>query len=276
MQRTRWFLLVTTLAALVLAGRASQADVVNEIKARGKLLVGVDVGGGSLTKDDQGRIVGYDADINALVAKELGVQLEMIDTAWEGVIPALYAKKFDMILSAMTVSRARAERVNFSVPYADSSVVLVTRADDDRIKSPRDMSGKILASQVATPVLKFLQGQDAKLKAEGLPGFKETRDYKDWPEIFLEILNKRIDGALIPIPVLVGYMAKRPGAFRVATRFEQKRYNAAAFRKADEDLLNIVNEMLKRVKRDGTLEKLQVKWFGGPMGPIPDEWVPQE
>jgi polar amino acid transport system substrate-binding protein len=71
-------------------------------------------------------------------------------------------------------------------------------------------------------------------------------------------------------------MGKRPGAFKVATRFEQKRYNAAAFRKEDTDLLHIANQALKKAKRDGTLEKLQIRWFGGSMGPIPDDWVPQE
>lgn len=67
-----------------------------------------------------------------------------IDTAWNGVIPALYEKKFDCVMSGMTITKVRAEKVLFSMPYADATNVLFLRADETRFKSADDMSGKVV------------------------------------------------------------------------------------------------------------------------------------
>ena len=70
---------------------------------------------------DNGAVVGFDIDITHKFAERLGVKAEFLDTAWSGVIPSLYTKKFDMIWSAMTITEPRKEAVSFSKPYANAS-----------------------------------------------------------------------------------------------------------------------------------------------------------
>lgn len=274
-KRTSIFALV--LAMVVAIGGAAFAGTVDDIKARGKLLVGVEGKGfgGFIKTEGDGKIVGHDPDLSDLVAKRLGVKLELVDTAWAGIIPALYGKRFDMILGGMTITKARLERVNFSIPYADGSHILMTR-EGEAIRAVGDLSGKILASQLGSASLNFLKSLDEQLKAQGKPGFRETKEYENFPEATLDLGNGRIQGLLIPKPVALEFIGQRAGRFKVALEFPQKRYFGAAIRKEDADLLAVVNDTIKAAKADGTLTKLQVKWFGAPMGEMPEAFSPDE
>ena len=70
----------------------------------------------------EGKVIGYEPDIIDLMVTKLGVKSEFIDTAWNGIIPALYARKFDCIISGMTITKERTEKILFSMPYADAWV----------------------------------------------------------------------------------------------------------------------------------------------------------
>src|SRR5471032_3297093 len=84
------------LAGLAFAVAPVHADTLADIKSRGTLVVGVEAGGTGaiLSADPSGKIVGQDADLNALVAKGLGVKLQMVETPWPGIIPALLSSRF--------------------------------------------------------------------------------------------------------------------------------------------------------------------------------------
>jgi polar amino acid transport system substrate-binding protein len=260
------------LLAFAMASVA-RADALDDIKARGKLLVGVEAGGTGaiLSQDPSGKDIGLDVDINAAIAEQMGVKLEMVDVAWAGILPALLAKRFDMILSGMTATKERAEKVNFSTPYGDSSYVVVVR-NEDAIRGPEDLSGKVIGVQVSSPAVPFLQARDKELAGENRPQIKEIKVYDDVPTLFVDLAAKRIDGLLMPYPIAVGFMAKQPGAFRVGVEFNDRSYFAAAIRKEDPALLAEVNRILMKMKSDGSLAKLQAKWLGGATGNLPDSW----
>jgi polar amino acid transport system substrate-binding protein len=263
------------LFALIALASATvaRADALDDIKARGKLLVGVEAGGTGaiLSQDPSGKDVGLDADINAAIAEQMGVKLEMVDVAWAGILPALLAKRFDMILSGMTATKERAEKVNFSTPYGDSSYVVVVRNDAD-IHGPDDLSGKVIGVQVSSPAVPFLNARDEELAAANRPKIKEIKVYDDIPTLFVDLAAKRIDGVLMPYPIVLGFMAKRPGEFRVGVEFKDRSYFSAAIRKGDTALLAEVNRILMKMKSDGSLAKLQAKWLGGATPNLPDSW----
>ena len=263
--------------AILSTATPARAGVVDEIKARGVLLVGVEGKGygGFMQVNKDGTLAGYDPSLSELVAKKLGVKLQLVDTAWAGIVPALYAKRFDMILGGMTITKARLERVNFSIPSADGSHVLMTNANSN-IRTVKDLSGKILASQLGSASLNFLKALDTQIKSTGQPGFAQTKEYENFPEATLELDNARIDGLLIPKPVALEFIGNRPGRFKIAMEFPDKRYFGAAIRKEDTDLLAVVNEVIKTAKADGTLTRMQTKWFGAPMGDLPEQFTPTE
>ncbi|MBS0643311.1 MAG: amino acid ABC transporter substrate-binding protein [Proteobacteria bacterium] len=267
-------LATTILAAFLAFGTATaQADALDDIKARGKLLVGVEAGGTGaiMAQEPNGKLVGQDADLNALVAQKLGVQLEMVPTAWPGIIPALLSGRFDMIMSGMTATKERAQRVAFSTPYGDASLVAAALADNDKVSSVDDLSGKTIGVLLGTNTQNFAKAYSEKLAASGKPGLT-IRTYDDIPSMLVEMGNKNIDALMLPRPIIAGYVAKANGKYKIITGLGDKSYFAVAIRKDDVKLLEAVNKILMEAKADGTLSAEQTKWLGAPTGPLPDSW----
>lgn len=264
-------LLIGLVVALGMA--SAGADTLDDIKQRGSLMVGVEAGGTGaiLSSEPGGKIVGQDADLNALIAKKLGVKLEMIETPWPGIIPALLSKRFDMIMSGMTATKARSERVNFSTPYGDASLVAATLAANGAVKAPDDLAGKTIGVLLGTNTVDFAKGFATRLAAKNLTA-PTVKTYDDFPSLFVELSNRNIDAVMLPRPIMGGYMTQKPGAFKIIDGLGDKSYFGVAMRKEDTALLAAVNKILMDAKADGTLAAVQKKWLGAPTGPLPDAW----
>jgi len=260
--------LLTGAAGLAGLGavRPARADTLDEVKKKGTLVVGMEVAYVPYESFQDGKIVGYDPDILALCAPKLGVKLEMIDTAWAGIIPSLYAKKFDMICSAMTITKERAEKVLFSMPYADASNVILLRADESRIKDGTDLSGKVVGVQLGSAAAGIVQAFGEKLKAMGKPGYADIKQYEHYPEAYQDLLNKRTDAVINSKSTLLVVMRDAPGKFKIIPGISDiTAYFGMSFRKEDTALRDFFNTQLAEMKKDGTLDKLQQKWFGSTM-----------
>lgn len=260
-------------AAGVLAlssARPARADAMADAKKRGSLIIGMEVAYVPYEFFKDGQIIGYDPDIIALMAPKLGVKPQMIDTAWNGIIPALYAGKFDCIISAMTITKERAEKVLFSMPYADASNVIFLRADETSVKTADDLSGKVIGVQLGSAAAVIVKTFEDKLKAKGLPGYKEVKQYQHYPEAYQDLLNKRTDAVINSKSTLMVVMRDAPGKFKMIGGVSDiTAYFGMAFRKEDGALRDFVNTQLAEMKTDGTLDKLQMKWFGATM-PTPN------
>jgi ABC-type amino acid transport substrate-binding protein len=195
----------------------------------------------------------------------------MVETPWPGIIPALLSTRFDMIMSGMTATKARAERVNFSTPYGDASLVAATLSKNDKIKSPDDLPGKTIGVLIGTNTFEFAKTTSAKLVAAGKPAYV-IKTYDDIPAMLVEMTNGNIDALMLPAPIIGGYAAKRPGVFKIITGLGDNSYFAVAIRKDDTSLLAAVNTILKQAKSDGTLAAVQTKWLGAPSVALPDSW----
>ncbi len=254
------------VATLATSRRARADDILATIKARGTLIVGVEAAYVPFCFFKDGKIVGYDPDITALGAARLGVTPREVDTAWNGIIPALYEKKFDCIISGMTITKARSEKVLFSMPYADASNVMFLRADDTRFRDGDNMSGKIVGVQLGGAAANVVKNFELKLKAKGLPGYKEVKEYEHYPEAYQDLLNKRLDVVVNTISTLIVVMHDAPGKFKILPGVSDiKAYFGMAFRKEDVALQQVFNTLLATMKQDGRLTELQKKWFGTAM-----------
>jgi len=246
--------------------RPARADTLADVKKRGTLIVGMEVAYVPYEFFKDGKIVGYDPDIIAEMMPVLGAKAQLIDTAWNGIIPALYAGKFDCIVSAMTITKERAEKVLFSMPYADASNVIFLRADDTVIKTADDLSGKIIGVQLGSAAAVISKTFEDKLKAKGLPGYKEVKQYEHYPEAYQDLLNKRVDAVVNSKSTLMVVMNDAPGKFKMLAGVSDiTAYFGMAFRKEDTALQAFCNGQLADMKKDGRLAKLQQKWFGGTM-----------
>ena len=246
--------------------RAARADAMADAKKRGTLMIGTEAAYVPYEFFKDGKIVGYDPDIMALVGAKLGVKVQFIDTAWSGIIPALYAGKFDCIVSAMTMTKERAEKVLFSMPYADASNVILLRADETRIKTAEDLSGKVVGVQLGSAAAGIIKTFAAKLAKEGKPGYADVKQYEHYPEAYQDLLNKRLDAVVNSKSTMMVVMRDAPGKFKMIGGVSDiTAYFGMAFRKEDVALHDFVNKQLAELKKDGTLSKLQQKWFGGTM-----------
>lgn len=244
----------------------AMADAMADAKKRGTLLIGTEAAYVPYEFFKDGKIVGYDPDIMALIGPKMGVKVKFIDTAWAGIIPSLYADKFDCIVSAMTITKERAEKVLFSMPYADASNVILLRANETKIKTAQDLSGKIIGVQLGSAAANIIKTFAAKLKAEGKPGYAGVKQYDHYPEAYQDLLNKRVDAVVNSKSTLLVVMRDAPGKFKILPGISDiTAYFGMAFRKQDVALRDFVNTQLAEMKQDGTLSKLQMKWFGATM-----------
>jgi len=253
----------------------ARADALAEAKKRGTLMIGTEAAYVPYEFVKDGKIIGYDPDIIEIMVKNLGVEADIIDTAWAGIIPSLYANKFDCIISAMTMTKERAEKVLFSMPYAEATNVILLRADEERIKTADDLSGKIIGVQLGSAAAGIIKVfEQKKLKDAGKPGFAEVKQYEHYPEAYQDLINKRVDAVVNSKSTMMVVMKDAPGKFKMISGITDiPAYFGMAFRKEDGALRDFVNTQLAQLKTDGTLAKLQEKWFGTTMetpNSIPD------
>jgi polar amino acid transport system substrate-binding protein len=246
--------------------RRAMADAMADARKRGTLMIGTEAAYVPYEFFKDGQIIGYDPDIMAIIGPKLGVKVQFIDTAWAGIIPALYAGKFDCIVSAMTITAPRAEKVLFSMPYADASNAILLRADEAGIKTADDLSGKIIGVQLGSAAAGIIKTFEAKLKAAGKPGYASVKEYEHYPEAYQDLINKRVDAVVNSRSTMMVVMRDAPGKFKIIGGISDiTAYFGMAFRKEDGALRDFINTQLAQMKTDGTLAKLQDKWFGGTM-----------
>jgi polar amino acid transport system substrate-binding protein len=246
--------------------RQARADTLDDVKKRGTLIIGTEAAYVPYEFFKDGKIIGYDPDIIDHLVGKLGVKAEIVDTAWNGIIPALYAKKFDVIISAMTITKERADKVLFSMPYADASNVILLRANENRIKTADDLSDKIIGVQIGSAAAGIIKVFEAKLKAEGKPSYADVKQYEHYPEAYQDLINRRVDAVVNSKSTMMVVMHDAPGQFKMLAGVSDiTAYFGMAFRKEDASFQEFVNVQLAEMKSSGELAKLQQKWFGGTM-----------
>lgn len=281
MRRVIAFLVVTTVlaAACSSAAPAGSAEKVSlngsplpdyaapskgllaAIKERGVIFNGVNAANPPFESvDANGEVVGFDIDVMNKFGEYLGVHVSTVDTAWPGVIPSLYSKKFDLIWSAMSITDARKQAVTFSSPYAADQAIWITRADNTSVKDYADLNGKILCTQVGSA---YESGAKEIIAQKGLK--IEVKSFDDFPTAYLALENKQCDAATSSTLNNLSLNKEKPGVFRDAITLPTANYVGVATRKADADLSAEVQKFLDKIKADGTLAELQKKYFGAPM-----------
>lgn len=232
-------------------------DTLSDITKRGVLKVGLEAGYMPFEmKDKQGNIIGFDVDIAKLIAKKMGVKLEMVNTEWDGIIPSLLTNKFDMIIAGMTVTPERNLRVNFSKPYlVVGQTILVRKGLAGKIKSYHDLNDKKyqVVSKIGTT------GEQAIKKL--IPKAK-YRAYQTSQEAVLEVVNGRVDAFVYDLPFNATFVATK-GKGKVIFLDQPFTYEplAVAVRRGDPDILNWMNNFFNQIENDGTMAKLKSRWF---------------
>jgi len=235
----------------------AKKSTLEQITKRGELRVGFEAGYLPFEMaDKKGRFIGFDIDMAKEMAKAMGVKFVPVNTAWDGIIPALITKKFDIIISGMTVTQERNLKVNFADPYIIvGQTILLNPKHKGKVKSYKDLNNPkyTLTSKLGTT------GEQAIKRM--IPRAK-YKSFEVESEAALEVLNGKADATVYDLPFCATFMAQQ-GKGKLVFLDEPFTFEplAWAVRKGDPDFMNWLNNFLRQVKNDGRYEKIYNRWI---------------
>lgn len=241
-----------------------EQSTLNKVMERGVLRVGMEAGYMPFEiKNKQGKIIGFDVDIAKLMAKEMGVKLELVNTAWDGIIPALLTKKFDIIMSGMTITPQRNLQINFADPaVVVGQTILIRKELADEVDSYRDLNDPKYT--IATKL-----GVTADFATKKYMPKAELKLFETEPEAAMEVVGGKADAFVYDLPYCAIFYAQHKK--QLAFLDEPFTYEplAWAVRKGDPDFINWLNNFLAQIKGDGRYDMIYQKWFES------DAWLEQ-
>ena len=267
MRRKQVGAIAAALTALILAGlpghgtealaQSATSSVIDEIKTRGLLRVGISLFTPRAMRARDGKLVGFDADVAGKVAEDLGVKLQLVETAWDSIIPALYFGRFDVIISGMTITADRNLTVNFTTPYATDDLGLVASrklAGDFKTVEDFNKPGvKLCVRRGAAPTVAVIRKQFPKAT---------MLEFDDDGQALAEVLSGKAHGVLSGEPRPTFWRLDNPDAlFQPFDRPLLVNARAIALRRGDLESLNWFNNWILVHTLDGWLQERHDYWF---------------
>lgn len=235
----------------------AKKSTLEQILKKGELRVGFEAGYMPFEMTDKkGRFVGFDIDMAKEMAKAMGVKFVPVNTAWDGIIPALITKKFDILISGMTITQERNLKVNFADPYIIvGQAILLNKKHEGDVLSYKDLNDPkyIVTSKLGTT------GEQAVKRMIPKCTYKS---FETETEAAMEVLTGKADAYVYDQPNCVVFMAEQ-GAGKLVFLDKPFTYEplAWAVRKGDPDFLNWLNNFLRQVRNDGRYDKMYDKWI---------------
>ncbi|HCP55678.1 MULTISPECIES: ABC transporter substrate-binding protein [Pseudomonas] len=212
-------------------------------------------------KTPEGNITGFDYDIGNALCEEMQVKCKWIEQEFDGLIPALKVRKFDAVLSSMTITEDRLKSVDFSKKYYHTPAKLAMKAGTE-IKDPlTDLKGKKVGVQRASIYDRYATDVLA-------PAGVEVVRYSSQNEIFLDLTAGRLDATLADaVNIDDGFLKTDAGkGFElVGPDFNEKKYFGAgagiAVRKGDTALADKITAAIAGIRANGKYKEVQDKYF---------------
>lgn len=237
---------------------SAQADSKNldKINERGTLRVGMSTFVPWAMRNKQGELIGFEIDVAKRLAKDSGWKVEFVPTAWDGIIPALLAKKFDVIIGGMSITEERAKSVLFSEPYSHSGVqVAASKKLAEGFNEFSDFNSrrvKIAARRGAFTV---------QVARETFPKAKILQ-FDDDAQAFQEVLNGNAHAVIASSPKPEHETIKHADTlFLPFSERLSKGNEAFAVRLGEADKKAYFDEWIKARTDDGWLKERYEYWF---------------
>ncbi|KAF0862374.1 ABC transporter substrate-binding protein [Pseudomonas sp. LD120] len=206
-------------------------------------------------KDASGQVVGFDKDIGDALCAKMKVECTVVTSDWDGIIPALNAKKFDFLVSSLSITDERKQAVDFTDPYYSNKLQFIAPKDKTDFKTDKaSLKGKIIGAQRATLAGTWLEdnlGDDITIKL-----------YDTQENAYLDLTSGRLDAILADKYVNYEWLksdAGKPYEFKGEPVVESDKIGIAV-RKGD-PIREKLNAALKEIVADGTYKKINDKYF---------------
>jgi polar amino acid transport system substrate-binding protein len=229
-------------------------STLDQITRRGTIRVGMDVFVPWAMKDKKGELVGFEIDVAKQLAEDMGVKVEFVPTKWSGIIPALLAGKFDVIIGGMGVTPQRNMKINFTNPYYYSNQGVLANLEKSK--------GFVLADFNSSDVtLAARLGSNAALAAKKNFPKAKLRLFDDEPAAVQEVRNGRVHAMVASQPLPAHMAADTPDLLVSYNEQLMKEPIAFGVRKSDFDTVNFFNNWIEMVKSKGWIEERYGYWF---------------
>ncbi len=208
----------------------------------------------------EGKLVGFDVDIAMALCAAMGAEPVLITQDWDGMIPALLAKKYDTIIASMSITEERLQKVDFTKKYYQTPAKFMAKKGLFPTFSKESLKGKTVGVQRETVHDKYLTdvyGKDVTIKR-----------YGSLDEAYLDVDAGRLDILMADsVALMDGFLSKEKGKgyeFIGPDMVDPKWFGpgiGAALRKEDGDLKEKLNTAIDTIRADGTYDKIQKKYF---------------
>lgn len=207
-----------------------------------------------------GKLEGFDIDIAKALCKAMGVEYKLVAQDWDGIIPALMARKYDAIIASMSITEDRKKKVAFTNKYYQTPAKFICKKGMVKEFSPEVLKGKTVGVQRATIHDNYITdnyGKDVKIKR-----------YATQDEAYLDLAAGRVDFLLADSVALSDGFLKKPEGIDyefVGPDLTDPRWfgqgAGIAIRKRDKDLVQMFNKAIEQIRADGTYKAIQDKYF---------------
>ena len=231
-------------------------SVIETIQRRGALKVGISTFEPWAMRDRSGDLVGFEVDVATKVAADMGVAVEFVPTSWDGIVPALIAGKFDVIIGGLSIRPQRNLTINFTIPYAHSGMGIAANRE--------------LARDLAWPdgydseqvTLTCRRGATACNDVTRLFPKATVRPFDDDIQALQEVLNGNAHAIMSSYPKPVEWADRHPELLFLPTTDNLSQGDEAfGLRKGDPDALNFFSNWIRVNTTNGWLPERYDYWF---------------
>ena len=256
----RIFRVFITVSAVLLALSAcskdeSSGDLLADIEKKGEITIAMEGTWAPWTyHDENDTLTGYDTELGRLIAEKLGVSPVFVEGEWDGLLAGIDAGRYDIMINGVDVTPERAEKYDFTIPYAYNRTAVIVRGDDDRIKTMDDLAGMHTANTISSTYAELAESYGA-----------EVTGVDDLNQTFELLKSGRIDATLNAEVTYYDYMKAHPDSgFRIAVIADDPTEVAIPMRKGDETaaLRERINAIIEELSASGELSALSERFFG--------------
>ena len=256
----KFFAVLMLAAALILPGLAqakdAQTSMIDDVVKRGVLRVGFSSFVPWAMQDKNGEFVGFEIDVAKRLAKDLGVELQLVPTKWAGIIPALMAGKFDVIIGSMSVTPERNLKANFTVTYDYATIeVMANKEKTKGMKFPEDFNKPEVVVALRT-------GSTPVPVAKKVLPNATFRLFDDEAPAVQDVLSGRADVMFSSAPLPAFEVLRNPDKlYQPSTDAFYRQPVGMVIRKGDPDSLNVLDNWIRTVEAEGWLPERRHFWF---------------
>jgi polar amino acid transport system substrate-binding protein len=224
----------------------------------GILQVGLEVGYPPMEylDTDGSTIIGFDKEVADAIGEQLGLKVEFIDTAWDGIFSSLDSSRYDCIISSVSITEDRLQNYNLTRPYVANRLVLVTKKGAGYTK-PEDLTGLSVAVQTETTSDNYMKD----LQAGGLK-LSGYYPYDKVIQCFDDLKLGRVDAVMVDSVVAAYYLVEDAETFELVWESQEAEPMGICLKKGNDALTEKIEQAVDALYANGRIAEIATKYFG--------------